>query len=175
MKCDGENMTQQQHQPLPSREVRPPNPKNFLYFFLYSTIFFFLGMNLTLVAVDKNNNALISNNAPPLQSPKSQGTKLERLPQNEATARWKLWHEIAPDEQESELERAFKRASHYGKMLGGQSEQSKFHNNCPRSKEKPMLLGKGGEHMVSICFCWNYSLLLNRPLHYLLLFQNCVM
>ena len=63
-------------------------------------------------------------------------------------AKWKLWHEMTPFEQKSELERVFSRAAPYGKMLGGKKDTSKFHNTCPSSGEKPMLLGKGGEHMV---------------------------
>ena len=63
-------------------------------------------------------------------------------------AKWKLWHEMTPFEQKSELERVFSRAAPYGKMLGGEKDTSKFHNTCPSSGEKPMLLGKGGEHMV---------------------------
>ncbi len=67
-------------------------------------------------------------------------------------AKWKLWHEMTPFEQKSELERVFSRAAPYGKMLGGEKDTSKFHNTCPSSGEKPMLLGKGGEHMVGFSY-----------------------
>jgi hypothetical protein len=71
-------------------------------------------------------------------------------PVQKSTSKWRLWHEMTPTEQESELEQAIARAAPYGKLLGGEKDTSKFHNNCPTSGEKPMLLGKGGEHMVRI-------------------------
>ena len=67
-------------------------------------------------------------------------------------AKWKLWHEILPSEQEAELKRVFKRAEPYGKLLGNEMDTSKFHNTCPNSGEKPIMLGKGGEHMVCVYF-----------------------
>lgn len=67
-------------------------------------------------------------------------------------AKWKLWHEMLPSEQKSELERVSKRAKPYGKILGNEMDTSKFHNTCPNSGEKPILLGEGGEHMVSVYF-----------------------
>jgi hypothetical protein len=83
-------------------------------------------------------------------------------------AKWKLWHEMTPFEQKSELERVFSRAAPYGKMLGGKKDTSKFHNTCPSSGEKPMLLGKGGEHMVG----FSLLLLLLVPTLLLLLFRS---
>ena len=58
---------------------------------------------------------------------------------------WRMWHEMTPTEQEAQLERALARAAPYGAMLG--QSQSKFHNNCPDGN-RPVLFGKGGEHMV---------------------------
>ncbi len=168
-------MAQYQQLPsIPSRAARNCWP---LYFFLIGTTFFVLGMNfmLMMVGLDKNNTNV--SNGPPIHSSKQyQGTKLERLPHNKATTKWKLWHEIAPEERESELERAFKRAAHYGKVLGGVSDVSKFHNNCPSSGEKPMLLGKGGEHMVSTSFGLNslsHPLLLSTTHH--LFLNRCLL
>lgn len=130
---------------------------------------------LMMVGLDKNNTNV--SNGPPIHSSKQyQGTKLERLPHNKSTTKWKLWHEIAPEELDSELERAFKRAAHYGKVLGGVSDVSKFHNNCPSSGEKPMLLGKGGEHMVSTSFGLNslsHPLLLSTTHH--LFLNRCLL
>eukprot|EP00980_Cylindrotheca_fusiformis_P005367 scaffold1142_cov66-Cylindrotheca_fusiformis.AAC.3 len=48
-------------------------------------------------------------------------------------------------EQDVALEKAFARAAPYGKMLG--RSENKFHNQC-RDGNKPLLFGKGGEHMV---------------------------
>lgn len=61
-----------------------------------------------------------------------------------AASKWKLWHEMGPSEQKEALERAFARAKPYGVMLG---KKETFHNVC-KDGNKPMLLGKGGEHMV---------------------------
>eukprot|EP00571_Detonula_confervacea_P001933 CAMPEP_0172318612 /NCGR_PEP_ID=MMETSP1058-20130122/35375_1 /TAXON_ID=83371 /ORGANISM="Detonula confervacea, Strain CCMP 353" /LENGTH=246 /DNA_ID=CAMNT_0013033487 /DNA_START=260 /DNA_END=997 /DNA_ORIENTATION=+ len=57
---------------------------------------------------------------------------------------WQLWHEMNPKEQEEKLEQVIARAAPYGKMLGS---KEKFHNQC-RDGNKPLLFGKGGEHMV---------------------------
>ena len=78
-------------------------------------------------------------------------------------AKWKLWHEMTPFEQKSELERVFSRAAPYGKMLGGKKDTSKFHNTCPSSGEKPMLLGKGGEHMVGFSSFFFHFVTMNVP------------
>lgn len=58
---------------------------------------------------------------------------------------WRLWHDIAPADQDQELERVFARALPYGKMIG--KDQSKMHARCADGKP-PVLFGKGGEHMV---------------------------
>lgn len=52
-----------------------------------------------------------------------------------------------PKEQEVKLEQAIARAAPYGKMLGNKPETAIFHNQCGDEK-KPLLFGKGGEHMV---------------------------
>jgi hypothetical protein len=62
-----------------------------------------------------------------------------------AASKWRLWTEMTPSEQDVALEKAFARAKPYGKMLG--RDVSKFHNHC-KDGNKPLLLGKGGEHMV---------------------------
>lgn len=58
--------------------------------------------------------------------------------------KWRLWHEMNPSQQEEELEKVFARAAPYGTMLG---KGEKLHNPCNDGK-KPLLFGKGGEHMV---------------------------
>merc|ERR1712166_850239 len=78
-------------------------------------------------------------NSSAIESPSSKS-----LPLHRATS-WRLWHEMTPTEQEVQLERALARAAPYGAMLG--QSQSKFHNNCPDGN-RPVLFGKGGEHMV---------------------------
>jgi len=62
-----------------------------------------------------------------------------------AASKWRLWTDMTPSEQAVALEKAFARAKPYGKMLG--RDASKFHNQC-KDGNKPLLLGKGGEHMV---------------------------
>lgn len=61
-----------------------------------------------------------------------------------SSKKWKLWHEMDPAQQEEELEKVFALAAPYGKMLG---RKEQFHNTC-KDGNKPLLLGKGGEHMV---------------------------
>jgi len=65
-----------------------------------------------------------------------------------ASSKWELWHEMGPSEQKKALEKAMARAKPYGTMLGKIGPKNGvFHNDC-RDGSKPMLMGKGGEHMV---------------------------
>lgn len=64
---------------------------------------------------------------------------------NYKSSEWKLWHTMAPEEQTVALQRAMARAKPYGTLLG--SSPSKFHASCADGN-RPILFGKGGEHMV---------------------------
>ena len=97
----------------------------------------------------------INGDFPTVQTPKpkQQDGTSPMIPNNSAGVtstshkyEWKLWHEMTPEEQNVALGKAFDRARPYGKVLGGE-DTAKFHNSC-RDGKKPILFGKGGEHMV---------------------------
>lgn len=108
-------------------------------------IFFLMYISLTMRADDFTTPT--ANNLSPSNIINPEATN---HPPEKPKREWSLWHEMSPAKQESELERVIARAAPYGKLLGGEKDTSKFHNSCPTSGVKPMLLGKGGEHMVII-------------------------
>lgn len=57
---------------------------------------------------------------------------------------------MSPSEQQDSLERAFARAAPYGTMLqrSKSTGNAGYHHNLCRDGKKPLLFGKGGEHMI---------------------------
>jgi hypothetical protein len=57
------------------------------------------------------------------------------------SSKWRLWHDMTPEEQKESLQRISVYVKKYGALM--QREQSKFHYKC-----ETKLFGKGGEHML---------------------------
>ena len=71
--------------------------------------------------------------------------------ESSSDSNWKLWHTMSPSEQQDSLERAFARAAPYGTMLQRSKStgiNAGYHHNLCRDGKKPLLFGKGGEHMI---------------------------
>ena len=120
---------------------RKPSKSSSKLFFAFAAFgLTIIGAGLTRFPLDERSYELMNESLVAVTS-----DTVSIISPSEKTAEWKLWQEMSPSEQDTALEKVFARAAPYGKLLG--RKNSKFHNTC-QDGNKPILFGKGGEHMV---------------------------
>ena len=115
----------------------------FAFIILYS--FFYVQTYLSAIGLSQSSATASQHQEEQMNVPTVSSERIPYSASSVAASKWRLWTEMTPSKQDVALEKAFTRAKPYGKMLG--RDVSKFHNHW-KDGNKPLLLGKGGEHMV---------------------------